>query len=160
MSQLRKWIVSLAETSAAAAFSYEWLDQPIALFFHKTVARPGAFAKPTHSTCLCTASRDRHRCPWDCEPGPPSFLHDGVYGSNFFLATARHLFHQDKSGDLRCCDRPINLLSDVARAVRACGLCRCHRPRGCQLLFLERRDCRRLRRHLKRLGAQLPLEGG
>ena len=42
MSQLRKWIVSLAETSAAAAFSYEWLDQPIALFFHKTVARPAA----------------------------------------------------------------------------------------------------------------------
>ena len=55
---------------------------------------------------------------------------------------------------------PIDLLSDVARALRACGVCRCDRPRGRQLLFLERRDCRRLRRHLKRLGAQLPLEGG
>jgi membrane-associated phospholipid phosphatase len=47
MNPLRKWIISLAGVSAAAAASYEWLDRPIALFFHKTVARPEMFAKLT-----------------------------------------------------------------------------------------------------------------
>jgi membrane-associated phospholipid phosphatase len=49
MSVLRKWILTLAGTSAATVFSYEWLDRPVALFFHKTVARPETFARLTYA---------------------------------------------------------------------------------------------------------------
>ena len=44
MSGLRKWIVSLAGTAIAATISYQWIDRPVALFFHQTVARPETFA--------------------------------------------------------------------------------------------------------------------
>ena len=49
MSGLHKWIVSLAGTAIAAAISYQWLDRPVALFFHHTVARPEIFAKLTYA---------------------------------------------------------------------------------------------------------------
>jgi membrane-associated phospholipid phosphatase len=49
MKSLRKWTLSLAAVSAAAASSYEWLDRPIALFFHHTVARPETFATLTYA---------------------------------------------------------------------------------------------------------------
>ena len=44
MSALRKWTISLAGTALAAAVSYQWLDRPIALIFHRTVAHPDSFA--------------------------------------------------------------------------------------------------------------------
>ena len=49
MSGLHKWIVSLAGTAIAATVSYHWLDRPVALFFHSTVARPETFAKLTYA---------------------------------------------------------------------------------------------------------------
>ena len=49
MNPLRKWTLSLAGVSVAAALSYEWLDRPVALFFHKTVVRPETFAKLTYA---------------------------------------------------------------------------------------------------------------
>lgn len=49
MSVLRKWILTLAGTSAATIFSIEWLDRPVALFFHKSVARPETFARLTYA---------------------------------------------------------------------------------------------------------------
>jgi membrane-associated phospholipid phosphatase len=48
MSALRKWTISLTGTASAAAISYEWLDRPIALIFHQTVAHPEPFAELTH----------------------------------------------------------------------------------------------------------------
>ena len=44
MSGLRKWMLSLAGTATAVVVSYQWIDRPVALFFHKTVARPETFA--------------------------------------------------------------------------------------------------------------------
>ena len=49
MSGLRKWIVSLAGTAIAAIVSYQWLDRPVALFFHNTVSRPETFATLTYA---------------------------------------------------------------------------------------------------------------
>ena len=49
MNALQKWTLSLAGTAIAAGISYQWLDRPIALFFHKTVARPETFAKLTYA---------------------------------------------------------------------------------------------------------------
>jgi membrane-associated phospholipid phosphatase len=49
MLPIRKWLLGLAGTSAAAFVSYEWLDRPIALFFHSTVAQPKTFATLTHA---------------------------------------------------------------------------------------------------------------
>jgi membrane-associated phospholipid phosphatase len=49
MNALRKWILSLAGTAVAVVISYQWLDRPIALFFHKTVARPETFATFTYA---------------------------------------------------------------------------------------------------------------
>lgn len=49
MSALRKWILTLAGTSAATVFAYEWADRPVAFFFHKTVARPETFARLTYA---------------------------------------------------------------------------------------------------------------
>ncbi len=48
MSGLRKWTISLAGTALTAATSYQWLDRPIAVIFHQTVARPEPFAQLTH----------------------------------------------------------------------------------------------------------------
>ena len=47
MNALHKWMLSLAGTSGAVALSYQWLDRPIALFFHQMVARPEPLAKIT-----------------------------------------------------------------------------------------------------------------
>jgi membrane-associated phospholipid phosphatase len=49
MNGLSKWMLSLAGTVVAVAISYQWLDRPIALFFHKTVARPETFAALTYA---------------------------------------------------------------------------------------------------------------
>ena len=49
MSGLRKWTVSLVATALAAAISYQWIDRPVALFFHQTVARPQTFARLTYA---------------------------------------------------------------------------------------------------------------
>jgi membrane-associated phospholipid phosphatase len=49
MSGLHRWIWSLAGTAVAVAIAYQWLDRPIALFFHKTVARPETFATLTYA---------------------------------------------------------------------------------------------------------------
>lgn len=49
MNGLRKWILSLAGTAIAVTIAYQWLDRPIALFFHKTVARPETFATLTYA---------------------------------------------------------------------------------------------------------------
>ena len=49
LSALRKWIVSLAGTAAAVIISYQWIDRPVTLFFHQTVARPESFAKLTYA---------------------------------------------------------------------------------------------------------------
>ena len=46
---LRKWILSLVGTVVAVAISYQWIDRPVALFFHNTVARPETFAKLTYA---------------------------------------------------------------------------------------------------------------
>ena len=40
---------SLAGTAIAATISYQWLDRPVALFFHNTVARPETFARLTYA---------------------------------------------------------------------------------------------------------------
>ena len=48
MSGLR-WTMSLAGTALAAAISYQWIDRPVALFFHQTVARPETFARLTYA---------------------------------------------------------------------------------------------------------------
>ena len=48
MIALRKWIWSFAGTALACVISYQFLDRPIALLFHKTVAQPEPFAKLTH----------------------------------------------------------------------------------------------------------------
>ncbi len=48
MIGLRKWIWSLAGTALACVVSYQILDRPVALIFHKTVAQPESFAKLTH----------------------------------------------------------------------------------------------------------------
>jgi len=48
MIALRKWILSFAGTALACAISYQFLDRPIALLFHRTVAHPESFAKLTH----------------------------------------------------------------------------------------------------------------
>src|SRR5262245_16727553 len=45
----KRWIVSLAGVIAASPIAYQWLDRPIALFFHHTVARPETFAKLTYA---------------------------------------------------------------------------------------------------------------
>jgi len=45
MSALQKWIVSLAGVALASVISFQWLDRPVALFFHRTVARPETFAR-------------------------------------------------------------------------------------------------------------------
>jgi membrane-associated phospholipid phosphatase len=47
MSALRKWVLSLAATAVAAAICYAYVDRPVALLFHQTIARPQAFAKLT-----------------------------------------------------------------------------------------------------------------
>jgi len=49
MSGLRKWTVSLVATALAAAISYQWIDRPVAMFFHQTVARPETFARLTYA---------------------------------------------------------------------------------------------------------------
>jgi len=49
MSGLHKWILSLAGTTIAIVISYEWIDRPVALFLHKTVARPDTFATLTYA---------------------------------------------------------------------------------------------------------------
>jgi membrane-associated phospholipid phosphatase len=49
MPALHKWILSLAGISVAVIVSYEWLDRPLALFFHHTVARPQIFAPLTYA---------------------------------------------------------------------------------------------------------------
>ena len=49
MNGLHKWTLYLVGTAVAVAVSYQWLDRPIALFFHKTVARPETFATLTYA---------------------------------------------------------------------------------------------------------------
>ena len=48
MIALRKWILGLAGTALACAVSYQFLDRPIALVFHNTVAHPEPLADLTH----------------------------------------------------------------------------------------------------------------
>ena len=128
MNALQKWTLSLAGTAIAAGISYQWLDRPIALFFHHTVARPHKFATLTYApdpmvplaaivfvvlglvnlsgrvlsrvqTCalLCNISLIvaeitkaqlklvfGRTWPDTSRDNNPSFLHDGVYGFNFF----------------------------------------------------------------------------
>lgn len=47
MSNLRKWLLSLAATAAAVAICYLWVDRPVALLFHHTIAKRDAFATLT-----------------------------------------------------------------------------------------------------------------
>ena len=128
MNALQKWTLSLAGTAIAAGISYQWLDRPIALFFHKTVARPQTFATLTYApdpmvplavtvfvvlglmnlsgralsrlencALLCSLSLIvaeltkiqlklvfGRTWPDTFRDNNPSFLHDGVYGFNFF----------------------------------------------------------------------------
>ena len=128
MNALQKWTLSLAGTAIAAGISYQWLDRPIALFFHHTVARPQTFATLTYApdpmvplavtvfivlglmnlsgralsrlqTCalLCSLSlivaeltkiqlklAFGRTWPDTFRDINTSFLHDGVYGFNFF----------------------------------------------------------------------------
>jgi membrane-associated phospholipid phosphatase len=49
MTPIKRWIVSLAGVVLASAISFQWLDRPVALFFHNTVARPATFAKLTYA---------------------------------------------------------------------------------------------------------------
>ena len=49
MTPLKSWIVSLTGVILASAAAYQWLDRPIALFFHHTVARPETFATLTYA---------------------------------------------------------------------------------------------------------------
>jgi membrane-associated phospholipid phosphatase len=48
MIALRKWILGLAGTVLACAVSYQFLDRPIALVFHNTVAHPEPLADLAH----------------------------------------------------------------------------------------------------------------
>jgi membrane-associated phospholipid phosphatase len=48
MNALRKWTLSFAGTAVAVIISYQWIDRPVSLFFHKTIARPETFAKLTY----------------------------------------------------------------------------------------------------------------
>jgi membrane-associated phospholipid phosphatase len=48
MIALRKWILGLAGTALACAVSYQFLDRPIALVFHNTVAHPEPLADLAH----------------------------------------------------------------------------------------------------------------
>jgi membrane-associated phospholipid phosphatase len=45
MTPIKRWIACLAGVTLASAIAYQWLDRPIALFFHQTVARPETFAR-------------------------------------------------------------------------------------------------------------------
>ena len=49
MTPIKRWIVSLAGVVLASMISFQWLDRPVAHFFHNTVARPEAFAKLTYA---------------------------------------------------------------------------------------------------------------
>src|SRR4029078_279113 len=49
MNALQKWTLSLAGTAIAAGISYQWVDRPVAVFFHSTVARPETFARLTYA---------------------------------------------------------------------------------------------------------------
>src|SRR5262245_54023901 len=49
MTPIKRWIVSFAGVTLASAVAYQWLDRPIALFFHQTVARPETFARLTYA---------------------------------------------------------------------------------------------------------------
>jgi membrane-associated phospholipid phosphatase len=128
MRALQLWLVSLTGVALASAIAFQWLDRPIALFFHHIVARPQAFAKLTYApdpmvplavivfvmlglmnlagrvlsrlqTCalLCSLSLIvaeitkaqlkllfGRTWPDTFRDSNPSFLHDGVYGFNFF----------------------------------------------------------------------------
>jgi hypothetical protein len=85
-----------------------------------------------------------------------------IYGFNFFHGGHGYASFPSGHTAVTCAVVTVlwDLLSDMARTLRARVVCRCHRPRGCQLPFLERRDCQQLRRHLKRLDAHLALEAG
>ena len=128
MTPIKRWIASLAGVVVASGVAIQWLDRPVALFFHGTVARPEAFAKLTYApdplvplaaivfvvlglvnlsgralsrlqTCalLCSLSLIvaeltkiqlklvfGRTWPDTFRDNNPSFLHDGVYGFNFF----------------------------------------------------------------------------
>ena len=49
MTPIKRWIVSFAGVVFASTIAFQWLDRPIAHFFHKTVARPETFAKLTYA---------------------------------------------------------------------------------------------------------------
>src|SRR5262245_57973437 len=49
MTPIKRWIVSLAGVVLASAIAYQWLDRPISLFFHHTIARPETFARLTYA---------------------------------------------------------------------------------------------------------------
>lgn len=128
MTPIKRWIVSLAGVVLASIISFQWLDRPVALFFHGTVARPETFAKLTYApdpmvplavtvfvvlglmnlsgralsrlencALLCSLSLIvaeltkiqlklvfGRTWPATFRDNNPSFLHDGVYGFNFF----------------------------------------------------------------------------
>ena len=72
MIALRKWILSLAGTALACVVAYQFLDRPIALVFHKTVAHPEPFAKLTHLPhALCAAGSHYFRRLRPLEPLRP-----------------------------------------------------------------------------------------
>lgn len=49
MTPIKRWIVSLAGVILASTISFHWLDRPVALFFHSSVARPETFARLTYA---------------------------------------------------------------------------------------------------------------
>jgi hypothetical protein len=67
MSPAAQMDSELVGASAVAAFSNEWLDRLIALFSQDGCASRGICQIDVHTRSASAASRDRHRCPWDCE---------------------------------------------------------------------------------------------
>ncbi len=77
MSALLKWTISLAGTALVAAVSYQWLDRPIALIFHRTSCAPSfiravcPLARPLGPVRSCHLF-----WPWPVEPVGPGTLSD------------------------------------------------------------------------------------
>jgi membrane-associated phospholipid phosphatase len=128
MTPLRRWIASFLGVVLASAIAFEWIDRPVSLLFHHTVARPESFARLTyapdlvvplaaivifilglmnlsgralsrlencallcsHSVIVAEISKAQLKLffgrtwPDTFRDSNPSFLHDGVYGFNFF----------------------------------------------------------------------------